>query len=496
MVVRARGVPRQLRRGAIVARLVRVAEGQGHGRHPRPRHRPVAVAIVVLLERPPRPERWRLHPDHSSTNNTTTAKTATAWTMRASATWMATASGGRRARGRRGARGGEERAAVHPSLFLFVYNAVKREQPALHLHYLFYADSPCKVRSSTHLVLRIGPVFRRVRRPLQPRPHPPGHRFHVGRGRAAGAALAAPRLLDLDSDGDEMTAGTTTHRVPRRPRRDEGSRLLQLLLRQQPRAPGPVRDLGLVHDSGCGSFAYAAVVQFVTSLTGMLAFTPNTVLATEATPAEYRRRPTRSSSLIDSGDTASGWISAAIVSSLGLSFDSWVRLPEFIWVASACQLAALAPCPSSATPSPSPTSTSPPQKRNRNWNRPAARRIGCGWPKRRRGPARPRASVESRWGSLGGSSGDGGGSSNRQQQSAAAIHIKTYQQQQGNPKLKQKLNAPRGALGIDEGRKPVDARYLSSQVHSSRARYGRGCASCFVRVSDHDAFLIKWIFLF
>ena len=68
--------------------------------------------------------------------------------------------------------------------------------------------------------------------------------------------------------------------------------------------------------------------------------------ATEATPAEYKTTAYAVFlSLIDSGDTASGWISAAIVSSLGLSFDSWVRLPEFIWVASACQLAALALVP-------------------------------------------------------------------------------------------------------------------------------------------------------
>ena len=33
------------------------------------------------------------------------------------------------------------------------------------------------------------------------------------------------------------------------------------------------------------------------------------------------------------------------MSSLGLAFDSWERLPEYIWIASACQLATLALVP-------------------------------------------------------------------------------------------------------------------------------------------------------
>jgi hypothetical protein len=93
-------------------------------------------------------------------------------------------------------------------------------------------------------------------------------------------------------------------------------------------------------------FLFAAVVQFITSLSSMLAFTPSTVLATESTPFAHKTMAYAIFlSVIDSGSSASGWISSSIVTKLGITYDDWTHLPELIWITTACQLAALAVVP-------------------------------------------------------------------------------------------------------------------------------------------------------
>ena len=241
-----------------------------------------------------------------------------------------------------------------PSLFLFVYNAVPSASSQLYTYtfYLFYADSPCKV-TQLNLISSFASVLSFVA--YGALCNRGGIRRVIVSTSVVAVLLGLLWLplasLDLDSDDDGNDGGNDDAPSATTTSYDEGSYgyyNYYYYFDSSPVLQGQCVTWGSsTSSSGCmDPFAYAAVVQFVTSLTGMLAFTPNTVLATEATPAEYKTTAYAVFlSLIDSGDTASGWISAAIVSSLGLSFDSWVRLPEFIWVASACQLAALALVP-------------------------------------------------------------------------------------------------------------------------------------------------------
>ena len=220
-----------------------------------------------------------------------------------------------------------------PSLFLFVYNAMPTSsgQISTYMFYLFYDSSPCKV-TQLNLIASTAAVFsyvayaavcnrQRIRRVIV-----------VTTVTALGLGLLWLPLASLDLDcGNERnddSGNNHTHCSD-----DYGST-------ESPAAHQCVR---WWKSSSCMEpFAYAAVVQFVTSLTGMLAFTPNTVLATESTPPEFKTMAYAVFlSLIDSGDTASGWITGSIVASLGLSFDSWSRLPDFIWITTACQLGAL-----------------------------------------------------------------------------------------------------------------------------------------------------------
>ena len=239
-----------------------------------------------------------------------------------------------------------------PSLFLFVYNAMPTSngQISTYIFYLFYDSSPCKV-TQLNLIASTAAVFsyiayaavcnrQRIRRVIV-----------VTTVTALGLGLLWLPLasLDLDCGNEEKSRNHDsgddhTHCSDNSDYHyddgyygsyddDDGST----------ESPAAHRCVRWSKSSACMEpFAYAAVVQFVTSLTGMLAFTPNTVLATESTPPEFKTMAYAVFlSLIDSGDTASGWITGSIVASLGLSFDSWSRLPDFIWITTACQLGAL-----------------------------------------------------------------------------------------------------------------------------------------------------------
>eukprot|EP00615_Pteridomonas_danica_P002048 CAMPEP_0114335382 /NCGR_PEP_ID=MMETSP0101-20121206/5019_1 /TAXON_ID=38822 ORGANISM="Pteridomonas danica, Strain PT" /NCGR_SAMPLE_ID=MMETSP0101 /ASSEMBLY_ACC=CAM_ASM_000211 /LENGTH=106 /DNA_ID=CAMNT_0001466985 /DNA_START=458 /DNA_END=778 /DNA_ORIENTATION=+ len=46
-------------------------------------------------------------------------------------------------------------------------------------------------------------------------------------------------------------------------------------------------------------------------------------------------------SVIDSGSSASGWITSSIVRHLKISYSDWSKLPTLIWIATICQFSAL-----------------------------------------------------------------------------------------------------------------------------------------------------------
>ena len=50
-------------------------------------------------------------------------------------------------------------------------------------------------------------------------------------------------------------------------------------------------------------------------------------------------------SMLDLGDTVSGWLTAPLVASLGLTFDDWSNMPALLWTGAGCRLATLALVP-------------------------------------------------------------------------------------------------------------------------------------------------------
>ena len=87
-------------------------------------------------------------------------------------------------------------------------------------------------------------------------------------------------------------------------------------------------------------FAYAAVVQFVTSLTGMLAFTPNTVLATESTPPEFKTMAYAVFLVLSTREMQLRVGSRLHRGSLAI-LRSKESTPRFYLITTACQLGAL-----------------------------------------------------------------------------------------------------------------------------------------------------------
>eukprot|EP00614_Pseudopedinella_elastica_P000009 CAMPEP_0172595990 /NCGR_PEP_ID=MMETSP1068-20121228/15683_1 /TAXON_ID=35684 /ORGANISM="Pseudopedinella elastica, Strain CCMP716" /LENGTH=558 /DNA_ID=CAMNT_0013394805 /DNA_START=494 /DNA_END=2170 /DNA_ORIENTATION=+ len=94
-------------------------------------------------------------------------------------------------------------------------------------------------------------------------------------------------------------------------------------------------------------FAFACIMSFLTGMGGALASAALTTLATNATPRAHKTTAYAIFlSLMDSGDSVSGWISASLVQRLGIDYGHWAKLPELIWIAAASQLALLlfVPC--------------------------------------------------------------------------------------------------------------------------------------------------------
>jgi len=93
-------------------------------------------------------------------------------------------------------------------------------------------------------------------------------------------------------------------------------------------------------------FTYTVAVRFLTSVSGMLAFTPSTVLATESTPVEHKTMSYAIFlSIIDSADSCSGWLTSFIIHRLGMSYGEWSALPNLIWISALSQLAVLGVVP-------------------------------------------------------------------------------------------------------------------------------------------------------
>lgn len=207
-----------------------------------------------------------------------------------------------------------------PAMFLFLYNAAPSAEYETYTYqfYLFYAESPCKMTylsliSSSASVLAYGIYALTFNRR--------GIRLAIVLTAALGILVGLLWLplasLDLLPDSEDPAAGACVD------------------LSFVPVAPACL-----------GPFAYAAVVQFISGISGVLVLTPSTVLATESTPHEHRTTAYAIYlSLIDSGESASGWITSAIVTRLGLSYDNWGRLPDLIWIGACSQLAMLALVP-------------------------------------------------------------------------------------------------------------------------------------------------------
>lgn len=91
-----------------------------------------------------------------------------------------------------------------------------------------------------------------------------------------------------------------------------------------------------------GTFSYIAWVTFVASLFGGFAVAPSAVLATESSPKDQKTLAYATYlAVIDSGESASGWISSAIITHLGLTMEDFSALPTFIWIAIGSQVAVL-----------------------------------------------------------------------------------------------------------------------------------------------------------
>jgi len=207
---------------------------------------------------------------------------------------------------------------IVPAVFLFVINAAPSASENLYTYqfYLFYTSSPCRM---THLSLinSAASVLSFII-----------YGFACNRQRirmiilltstmslALGLLWLPLTSMSLSADDDYDPAAGSCVTFPK------GFRLL----------PGCI-----------DPFLYTAVVSFITSVSSMLAFTPSTVLATESTPlANKTMAYAVYLSLIDSGDSASGWITSSIVNHLGITYGDWSGLPDLIWISSVSQLAVL-----------------------------------------------------------------------------------------------------------------------------------------------------------
>jgi hypothetical protein len=203
-------------------------------------------------------------------------------------------------------------------MFLFLYNAAPSAGYELYTYqfYLFYAEAPCKMTylsliSSSASVLAYGLYALTLNRR--------GIRLAIALTAALGVLVGLLWLplasLDLVPGSEDPVAGACVD------------------LSFVPHAVAPA----------CLSpFTYAAVVQFISGISGVLVLTPSTVLATESTPHEHRTTAYAIYlSLIDSGESASGWITSTIVTRLKLSYDNWGRLSDLIWIGACSQLAML-----------------------------------------------------------------------------------------------------------------------------------------------------------
>ena len=212
-----------------------------------------------------------------------------------------------------------------PALFLFVYNAAPSADEQLYTYqfYLFYGSAPCKM---THLSL-ISSAASIVSYIL--------YGLACNRRRikivivttAAVGILFSLLWLPLASISHDEAGGAADDPV-------SGVCVSASWLAWTP--------------TKCISpFAYAAVIRFVTGISTVLAFAPATVLATESTPSAHKTTAYAIFlSSIDSGSSASGWITAALVKRLGISYGDWGNMPDLIWIAACSQLAilALVPC--------------------------------------------------------------------------------------------------------------------------------------------------------
>jgi hypothetical protein len=205
-----------------------------------------------------------------------------------------------------------------PAMFLFLYNAAPSAGYELYTYqfYLFYAEAPCKMTylsliSSSASVLAYGLYALALNQR--------GIRLAIVLTAALGVLVGLLWLplasLDLVPGSEDPVAGACVD------------------LSFVPHALAPT----------CLSpFTYAAVVQFISGISGVLVLTPSTVLATESTPHEHRTTAYAIYlSLIDSGESASGWITSTIVTRLKLSYDNWGRLSDLIWIGACSQLAML-----------------------------------------------------------------------------------------------------------------------------------------------------------
>jgi hypothetical protein len=209
-----------------------------------------------------------------------------------------------------------------PALFLFLYNAAPSAGYEIYTFqfYLFYAEAPCKMTylsliSSSASVLAYGLYALTLNRR--------GIRLAIVLTAALGISIGLLWLPFASLDFEDGSADP---------------------------AAGACVDISFVPEAlmpSCFSpFAYAAAMQFISGISGALALTPSTVLATESSPHEHRTTAYAIYlSLIDSGESASGWITSAIVTRLGLSYDNWAPLPDLIWIGACSQLAVLALVP-------------------------------------------------------------------------------------------------------------------------------------------------------
>lgn len=201
---------------------------------------------------------------------------------------------------------------IMPALFLFVYNATPSSGGEIYTYTyrLFYSDSPCRFQylqltsSATSVVgyLLYGSVCNRRRiRSV----------FLVTTLSAALAGLLWIPLSNASLEADCVLLGT-----------------------------GPRHG----HTPCMDKYTYAVLTTVVAGLFGTFATAPSTVLATESSPKEQKTIAYAVFlSIIDSGASASGWITAPIVRHLGIDYltDDWGGLSTLIWICTFSQVGVL-----------------------------------------------------------------------------------------------------------------------------------------------------------